>query len=69
MVLTQIDDSTPGQINLVVTPQVTITSQPSGTNIVDGQAFSLSASATGTAPLTYQWYVTTDTNNPIRRPR
>ena len=59
-----IDDSTPGQINLVVTPQVTITSQPSGTNIVDGQAFSLSASATGTAPLTYQWYVTTDTNNP-----
>jgi autotransporter-associated beta strand protein len=59
-----INDSTPGQINLVVTPQVTITSQPSGTNIVDGQAFSLSVSATGTAPVTYQWYITTDTNNP-----
>jgi len=59
-----INDSTPGQINLVVTPQVTITSQPSGTNIVDGQAFSLSVSATGTAPLTYQWHITTDTNNP-----
>ncbi|MGO8836757.1 MAG: pectinesterase family protein [Limisphaerales bacterium] len=59
-----INDSTPGQINLVVTPQVTITGQPSGVNIVDGQAFSLNVTATGTAPLTYQWYLTTDTNNP-----
>jgi autotransporter-associated beta strand protein len=57
-----IDDSTAGQINLVVTHPVTITSQPSGTNIVDGQAFTVSVAATGTAPLTYQWYVTSDTN-------
>ncbi len=59
-----IDDSTPGQINLVVTHLVTITSQPSGTNVVDGQAFTVNVSATGTATLTYQWYKTTDTNTP-----
>jgi autotransporter-associated beta strand protein len=59
-----IDDSVPGQIKLVVTSQVTITSQPSGTNIVDGQPFLLNVSATGTAPVTYQWYLTTDTNDP-----
>lgn len=59
-----IDDSTPGQINLIVTHQVTITSQPSGTNVVDGQAFTLNVSATGTATVYYQWYVTTDTNTP-----
>jgi len=33
----------------------TIVQQPIGTNVFAGQPFSLSVTATGTAPLTYQW--------------
>jgi autotransporter-associated beta strand protein len=57
-----IDDSTGGQINLVVTHPVTITSQPAGTNVVEEEAFTVSVSATGTAPLHYQWYYTNATH-------
>jgi len=35
----------------------TITTQPSSANIVAGQSVTLSVGATGTAPLSYQWYI------------
>src|SRR6202000_613105 len=51
-----VDDTTPGQIKLVLTPQVAITVQPVDTiaSIGDNPVFTVTA--TGTAPLSYQWY-------------
>ena len=45
----------------------TITTQPASQTIDSGQAATLSVVATGTAPLSYQWYQGTsgDTSNPI----
>jgi sugar lactone lactonase YvrE len=40
--------------NLIVAPA--ISAQPQSTSVLAGAAFSLSVGATGTAPLTYQWY-------------
>ncbi len=51
-----ISDTTPGQINLVVTPQVTITAQPADTVVSTNDPASFSVIATGQAPITYQWY-------------
>jgi len=44
-----------------------ITAQPSSATIVAGQQYTLSVTATGDAPLSYQWYVgsESDTTNPI----
>jgi hypothetical protein len=44
-----------------------ISVQPAGTSINSGQSTSLSVTATGTAPLAYQWYVGSsgDTSTPI----
>lgn len=44
-----------------------ISSQPAGSTITSGGSAALSVTATGTAPLTYQWYlgVAPDTTNPI----
>jgi hypothetical protein len=45
----------------------TITSQPQSQSIASGQTASMSVSATGPGPITYQWYVGTSgtTSNPI----
>lgn len=45
----------------------TITDEPGSTTISSGQTATLSVVATGTAPLSYQWYVGTtgDTANPV----
>ena len=60
-----INDSTPGQINLVVTHQVTITSQPVDAAVSTNDPVSFAVTATGTAPLSYQWYFYGDsTTNP-----
>lgn len=44
-----------------------ITSHPTGATIASGGSHTMSVTATGTAPLTYQWYIGTsgDTSNPI----
>lgn len=51
-----IDDSTPGLIKLVVTPQVAITTQPVSAVVSTNDPASFNVVATGTAPLAYQWY-------------
>ncbi len=51
-----IDESTPGQIKLVLVPQVTITTQPADAVASVGQNPAFNVTATGTAPLAYQWY-------------
>jgi len=51
-----IDDSIPGQINLVAIPQVTITSQPQDLIISTNSPATFTVAATGTAPIGYQWY-------------
>jgi len=45
--------STVAQVTVLTAP--TVVQQPLGTNVLAGQPFSLSVTATGTAPLTYQW--------------
>ena len=57
-----ISDSISGEIDLVVNHQVVIISQPSDTNTVPGDPFSVSVFAAGTAPVVYQWYYS-DTNH------
>jgi len=57
-----IDGSTPGQIRLIVIPQVVITSQPTNTIVSIGQTATFTVGATGTAPLAYQWYEYSDAN-------
>lgn len=44
-------------INALAFAAPTITSQPQSTSTTVGNSFSLSVTATGTAPLTYQWYL------------
>ncbi|HEV2692433.1 MAG TPA: pectinesterase family protein, partial [Verrucomicrobiae bacterium] len=51
-----IDETTPGQIRLVVIPQVAITSQPSNVIASTNDLVTFSVGATGSAPLNYQWY-------------
>jgi hypothetical protein len=51
-----IDESTPGQINLVVIPQVAITSQPADVIVSTNQNATFTVVATGVSPLFYQWY-------------
>lgn len=51
-----ISDSTPGQINLVVVPDVTITSQPADTVVSTNDPATFNVIATGEAPIYYQWY-------------
>ncbi len=61
-----IDEGTPGRIKLVVVPQVAITSQPADTIVSTNAPATFNVSATGTAPITYQWYYYGDqpTNSP-----
>ena len=51
-----IDESTAGQIKLVVVPQVVITSQPTNNAVNVGADLTSSVAATGSSPLSYQWY-------------
>jgi autotransporter-associated beta strand protein len=51
-----IDDSTPGQINLVVSHNLVITTQPADTVVSTNSPASFTVAATGTAPIAYQWY-------------
>ncbi len=62
-----IDDSTPGQIRLVVIPQVVITSQPANAVVSTNDPATFTVIATGAAPLTYQWYRYADAlgNSPV----
>jgi len=62
-----IDDSTPGQIRLVVIPQVVITGQPANTIVSTNDPATFTVVATGAAPLTYQWYRYADSlgNTPV----
>jgi len=47
----------------VLVPQVAITSQPADTIVSVGVDATLNVSATGTAPITYQWYSYGDNTN------
>lgn len=51
-----ISDSTPGQINLVVVPDVTITGQPADIVVSTNDPATFSVTAAGEAPIEYQWY-------------
>ena len=55
-----IDTSVPGQVNLVIIPQVVITSQPQDAVASTNDPVTFTVGATGTAPLSYQWYYTPD---------
>ncbi|HEY4415984.1 MAG TPA: pectinesterase family protein [Verrucomicrobiae bacterium] len=57
-----LDESTPGQIKLVVIPQAAITSQPADLTVSTNDPATFSVIATGTAPLAYQWYRYADIN-------
>jgi autotransporter-associated beta strand protein len=60
-----IDTSTAGQVNLVLIPQVAITSQPQGAIVSSNNPVTFNVSATGNAPISYQWYFSgTNVNNP-----
>jgi autotransporter-associated beta strand protein len=62
-----IDESTAGQIKLAVIPQVVITSQPTNNAVSVGGNLTSSVAATGSSPLSYQWYFygSSATNMPI----
>ena len=51
-----LDYSVPGQIRLVIIPQVVITSQPTNNAVSVGADLTTSVAATGSSPLYYQWY-------------
>ena len=59
-----IDDTIPGQINLVAVPQVAITSQPQSATVSTNDTVTFTVGATGTAPLGYQWYYTPNISIP-----
>ncbi len=62
-----LDYSTPGQVKLVLIPQVAITAQPQNTIVSVGATATFNVTATGTAPLNYQWYRYADAlgNSPV----
>ena len=51
-----IDESTPGQINLIARPQVAITGQPQDIIASTNDPVTFTVTATGASPLSYQWY-------------
>jgi autotransporter-associated beta strand protein len=51
-----IDESTLGQINLVIKHEVAISSQPQDAVVSVGDTANFTVTATGTTPLAYQWY-------------
>ena len=63
-----IDTSIPGQVNLVLIPQVTIVSQPADLIVSTNDPASFTVEVTGTAPISYQWYYYGDDTNSIPTP-
>jgi autotransporter-associated beta strand protein len=59
-----IDESTPGQINLVAVPQVAITSQPRDVTASTNDLVTFTVGATGSATIGYQWYFSTNLISP-----
>jgi autotransporter-associated beta strand protein len=53
-----LDQNTPGQIRLLSLPQVAITQQPTNVIVSTNDPVTFSVTATGSAPLYYQWYYT-----------
>jgi autotransporter-associated beta strand protein len=62
-----LDENTPGQIKLVVIPEVVITTQPANTVVSTNDNATFTVVAIGTAPLAYQWYRYADAlgNSPV----
>jgi autotransporter-associated beta strand protein len=58
-----VDTSTPGQVNLVLVPQVAITSQPQDLIVSTNAPATFTVGATGTAPIGYQWFSYGDSTN------
>jgi len=65
-----LDYSVPGQVRLVAVPQVAITSQPQDLIVSTNVPATFNVSATGTAPIGYQWYYygNSTTNPPVLEP-
>jgi autotransporter-associated beta strand protein len=59
-----ISTSTAGRVNLVLIPQVAITSQPQSAIASTNDTVCFTVSATGSAPISYQWYFTTNLSTP-----
>ncbi len=59
-----INTSTAGQVNLVLVPQVAITAQPQNAIASTNDTVCFNVSATGSAPISYQWYYTDDVSTP-----
>ncbi len=49
-------DDTTDEVSLTVQDSITITSQPSSTTVCEGDDATFSVTATGEAPISYQWY-------------
>jgi autotransporter-associated beta strand protein len=58
-----IDTSTQGEVNLDVTPQVAIVSQPQDETVSTNDPATFSVGATGSATIDYQWYYYGDSTN------
>ncbi len=63
-----IDTSTPGQVNLDVGPQVAITGQPADQTVSTNDNATFMVTATGLAPLDYQWYSYGSSSNNVPVP-
>lgn len=63
-----IDTSTPGQVNLDVFPQVVITGQPQDLITSTNSPATFTVTATGSAPLSYQWYYYGNSTNNVPFP-
>jgi autotransporter-associated beta strand protein len=59
-----IDTSVAGQVNLILIPQVAITVQPTNTIASTNDTVCFNVSATGSAPIGYQWYYTPNVSTP-----
>ncbi len=59
-----IDTSTAGQVNLVLIPEVRITCQPVDVIVSTNDPVCFSVCATGSAPISYQWYFAPNLSTP-----
>jgi hypothetical protein len=59
-----IDYSVPGQIRLIAVPQVALTCQPQSAIVSTNDSVTFTVCATGSAPLSYQWYYTPNVSTP-----
>lgn len=63
-----IDTSTPGVVKLVLAPQVAISTEPADTIVSVGQDATLTVAATGSSPITYEWYSFGNDTNSVPSP-